>query len=112
MTLSSGAPDPWQHREVPSTPPAVEFEVAGHTVALSNPDKVFFSARGETKLDLARYYLAVGEGAMRGVRERPTVLKRFPGGAEGPFFFQKRVPKGHPEWLQTVTVDWRTSSGR
>ena len=89
---------------------AVELEVAGRTVTLSNPDKIFFGARGETKLDLARYHLAVGEGALRGVRERPTVLKRFPDGAEGPFFFQKRVPKGRPEWLQTVTVDF--PSGR
>ena len=62
---------------------AVELEVAGRTVRLSNPDKVFFPARGETKLDLARYYLAVGEGALRGVYERPTVLKRYPDGPPG-----------------------------
>ncbi|HVB07277.1 MAG TPA: non-homologous end-joining DNA ligase [Acidimicrobiales bacterium] len=95
---------------MPSASPKVDLEVAGHTVSLSNPDKVFFAARGETKLDLAQYYLAVGEGAMRGVRERPTVLKRFPNGAAGEFFFQKRVPPGRPDWLQTVTVDF--PSGR
>src|SRR5580692_8498301 len=77
----------WQHSAMPSASPKLDIEVAGHTVSLSNPDKVFFEARGETKLDLANYYLAVGEGAMRGVRERPTVLKRFPDGAAGSFFF-------------------------
>ena len=76
----------------------------------SNPDKVFFSARGETKLDLVRYYYAVGPGALRGVRERPTVLKRYPDGAEGPFFYQKRVPASRPPWLETVTVTF--PSGR
>ena len=77
---------------------------------MSNPDKVFFSARGETKLDLVQYYVAVGAGALRGVRERPTVLKRYPDGAEGEFFYQKRVPAHHPPWLQTVTVTF--PSGR
>lgn len=88
----------------------VTLEVDGHDVTVSNPDKVFFSARGRTKLDLIRYYLAVGEGALRGVRDRPTVLKRFPDGAEGESFFQKRVPASRPDWLQTVTV--RFPSGR
>ncbi len=85
-------------------------EVDGHSLQISNPEKVFFSARGETKLDLVNYYLAVGSGALRGVRERPTVLKRFPGGASGPFFFQKRVPTGRPAWLQTATIHF--PSGR
>jgi len=93
-----------------SASPSVEVEVAGHTVAISNPDKVFFPARGETKLDLARYYAAVGEGALLGVRDRPTVLKRFPEGAMGDFFFQKRVPANRPPWLSTVTVSF--PSGR
>jgi DNA ligase D-like protein (predicted polymerase) len=78
--------------------------VAGHDVRVSNPDKVFFSARGETKLDLVHYYLAVGAGALRAVHMRPTVLKRFPEGAEGKLFFQKRVPPKRPDWLQTATV--------
>src|SRR6187551_3645543 len=93
----------------PATP-AVEIEVDGRDVRVSNPDKVFFPARGETKLDLVRYYLAVGEGALRGVYERPTVLKRYPNGAEGEFFYQKRVPASRPDWLETVTV--RFPSGR
>jgi DNA ligase D len=87
-----------------------DIEVAGRIVSVSNPDKVFFAARGETKLDLVRYYLAVGEGALRGVRERPTVLKRYPNGAGGEFFYQKRVPAPRPEWLETVTVQF--PSGR
>jgi DNA primase len=82
--------------------PSTEIEVGGRSVRLSNPEKVFFPARGETKLDLARYYLAVADGALRGVYERPTVLKRFPDGATGEPFFQKRVPEKRPEWLQTV----------
>jgi DNA ligase D len=90
--------------------PPVTVEVDGHTVTVSNPDKVFFSARGETKLDLVRYYLAVGPGALRGVYLRPTVLKRFPHGAEGEFFYQKRVPPKRPEWIETVTVSF--PSGR
>ena len=84
--------------------PPVAIEVDGRRLLVSNPHKVFFSARGDTKLDLVRYYLSVGEGALRGVRERPTVLKRYPDGAEGPFFYQKRVPAKRPDWLQTVTV--------
>jgi len=86
------------------------LEVAGRQVRLSNPDKVFFSARGETKLDLVEYYLSVGAGALRAVRARPLVLKRYPDGAEGPMFFQKRVPERRPDWLQTATVTF--PSGR
>jgi DNA ligase D-like protein (predicted polymerase) len=84
--------------------PFTMVEVAGREVKVTNPDKVFFSARGETKLDLVEHYLLVGPGALRGVHLRPTVLKRFPDGAEGKMFFQKRVPKSRPEWLQTATV--------
>ena len=91
--------------------PRVELEVDGRVVTITSPDRVVFPARGETKLDLARYYLAVGPGALRGVHLRPTVLKRFPEGAGGEFFFQKRVPaKGRPPWLETVTVSF--PSGR
>jgi DNA ligase D len=87
-----------------------ELDVDGRTVTVTNPGKVFFSARGETKLDLVRYYVAVGDGALRGVLERPTVLKRYPDGAEGPSFFQKRVPSHRPHWLETATVHF--PSGR
>jgi DNA ligase D len=87
-----------------------DIEVDGRSVRVSNPEKVFFTARGETKLDLVQYYLSVGPGALRGVRERPTVLKRYPNGAGGEFFYQKRVPDPLPEWMQTVTVTF--PSGR
>jgi DNA ligase D len=79
-------------------------EVAGRRIALTNPDKVFFGERGETKLDVVRYYLAVGEAFTRAVGGRPTLMQRFPQGAEGSSFFQKRVPDTAPEWLQTTIV--------
>jgi bifunctional non-homologous end joining protein LigD len=85
-------------------------EAAGHQVRLSNPDKVFFDQAGHTKLDLANYYLDVADAALVHLRERPTTLKRFVDGAGGDFFFQKRVPKGAPEWLHTATVHF--PSGR
>jgi DNA ligase D-like protein (predicted polymerase) len=84
--------------------------VAGREVAISNPDKVFFPRTGHTKLDLARYYLAVADGALRGVANRPMALKRFPNGAEGGFFFQKRAPTSRPEWIEAVELSF--PSGR
>ncbi|WP_073923408.1 non-homologous end-joining DNA ligase [Streptomyces sp. CB03911] len=89
---------------------AVELDVAGRTVRLSNPDKVYFPERGYTKLDVAQYYLAVAEGVLRGLRERPTTLQRFPDGVDGEFFYQKRAPKGLPDWLPTATINF--PSGR
>jgi len=89
---------------------AVEIEVGDRTVRVSNPDRVYFPARGETKLDLVRYYLAVGDGIVRALRERPCMLHRFPSGVSGEKVHQKRVPNGAPEWLQTVRVDF--PSGR
>ncbi len=83
---------------------AIEVEVAGRSVRVTSPDKVFFSRRGETKLDLIDYYLAVADEMMQAVGGRPTMLQRFPDGASGKSFFQKRVPKGAPNWLQTTTV--------
>ena len=80
------------------------LEVAGRGLAITSPDKVFFSERGETKLDLVRYYLAVGEPFMRAAGDRPTLMQRFPNGAEGSSFFQKRVPETAPAWLQTTIV--------
>jgi bifunctional non-homologous end joining protein LigD len=85
-------------------------EAAGREVRLSNPDKVFFPEAGHTKLDLVSYYVAVADAALIHLRERPTTMKRFVDGAAGDFFFQKRVPKGSPDWLQTATVHF--PSGR
>jgi DNA ligase D-like protein (predicted polymerase) len=86
------------------------IHVAGREVPISNPDKVFFPRAGYTKLDLVRYYLAVAEGAIRGVAGRPMALKRFVNGAEGEFFFQKRAPTSRPEWIETVVLSF--PSGR
>ncbi len=82
----------------------VELQVAGHTVVVTSPDKVFFQTRGDTKLDLIEYYLSVGDAVMRQMHDRPVLLQRFPNGAHGSNFFQKRIPEGAPEWLQTTTV--------
>ena len=87
----------------PKAPP-LELDADGRTVAISSPGKVMFPEHGETKADLARYYLAVAEPLMRTVRDRPTLLQRFPEGATGKSFFQKRIPETAPEWLQTTTV--------
>ena len=85
-------------------------EVAGREVVITNPDKTFFPQAGHTKLDLARYYAAVAEGALRGIAGRPIVLKRYVDGAEGEPFFQKRAPERHPDWVETVEL--RFPSGR
>src|SRR6202451_1423298 len=81
-----------------------ELEVGNRTIRISNPDRVYFSARGETKLDLARYYLSVGDGIVRALRERPCMLPRFPKGVDGNKVHQQRLRPGAPEWLQTVRV--------
>ena len=73
---------------------AVELEVHGRTVRISNPDRVYFPARGETKLDLAQYYIAVADGAVRALRDRPCMLHRFPTGVTGEKVHQKRLPRG------------------
>jgi DNA ligase D-like protein (predicted polymerase) len=86
------------------------LEVAGREVTVTNPDKVFFPRTGHTKLDLVRYYLAVADGALRGVAARPMALKRFVNGAEGEAFFQKRAPTSRPEWVETVELSF--PSGR
>ena len=83
---------------------AVELDVGGRTVRISSPDRVYFSARGETKLDLASYYISVGEGIVRALRERPCMLHRFPNGVDGDKVHQKRLPSGAPQWVETVRV--------
>ncbi|MBA2337379.1 MAG: DNA polymerase domain-containing protein [Acidimicrobiia bacterium] len=83
---------------------SIDFEVAGRVVSITSPDKVMFPEHGDTKADLARYYVAVGEPLMRTVRDRPTLLQRFPNGVGGQSFFQKRIPDSAPEWLHTTTV--------
>lgn len=82
----------------------VPLELAGHTVAVTSADKVFFAERGDTKLDLVNYYLAVEEPILRSMGGRPVLLQRFPDGAGGKSFFQKRVPEKRPDWLATAIV--------
>ena len=80
------------------------LELAGRDVRITSPGKVLFPQHGETKLDLVRYYAAVAEPLMRAMGGRPVLMQRFPKGAGGPSFFQKRVPENVPEWLETTTV--------
>ena len=92
--------------------PAAELlSLNGLEVRITNPDKLYFSARAKvSKLDLVRYYLSVRDGALAGIRDRPIVLKRFVNGAEGEAFYQKRAPENRPDWLRTITLSF--PSGR
>ncbi|AZM56792.1 ATP-dependent DNA ligase [Streptomyces sp. WAC 01529] len=89
---------------------AVEIDTGERTVRLSSPDRVVFPERGFTKLDVARYLVSVGPGILRALRDRPTTLQRYPDGAAGEFFYQKRAPKNHPDWIPTATITF--PSGR
>ncbi|MBO0772775.1 MAG: non-homologous end-joining DNA ligase [Actinobacteria bacterium] len=84
----------------------VDIEAGNRTVRITNPGRVYFPASGVTKLDLARYYLSVGEGIVRALRERPCMLHRFPAGITGEKVHQKRIPHGAPPWLETVRVEF------
>jgi bifunctional non-homologous end joining protein LigD len=84
--------------------------IAGLDVTITNPDKLYFPAAGHTKLDLVRYYQAVADGALQGVRRRPMALKRFVDGAEGQPFFQKRAPEKRPPYVEVATLSF--PSGR
>jgi len=96
---------------VAKTDTAEVLTVDGHEVRVTNPDKLYFSKQIKlTKLELVRYYLSVGPGALAGIRDRPIVLKRYVNGAEGEAFYQKRAPDNRPEWLRTVTLSF--PSGR
>lgn len=83
---------------------AVDIEVAGRTIRVSSPDRIYFPERGETKLDLVNYYLSVGDGIVRALRDRPCMLHRFPKGVAEKKVHQKRVPSGAPDWLETVEI--------
>src|ERR1700732_2879703 len=87
------------------------LSVEGREVLVTHPDKLYFSAQVKiSKLDLVRYYLSVGSGALSGIQDRPIVLKRFVNGAEAEAFYQKRAPTQRPSWLRTVTLSF--PSGR
>jgi len=95
---------------VPSSKEQELLQVAGREVAISNPSKVLFPQGGHTKLDLARYYLAVAPGALQGAGGRPNVLVRYPNGTGGEFFYQKRAPESRPDWIEVVSLSF--PSGR
>ncbi len=86
------------------------LEIGGREVTISNPDKVYFPVPGHTKLDLVRYFVAVADGALAGVRGRPMALKRFVDGIDAEPFFQKRAPANHPDWMRVATLTF--PSGR
>jgi DNA ligase D-like protein (predicted polymerase) len=88
----------------------IVVEAGGHELRVSNPGKLYFPAAGISKLDLVNYYVECADAVVRGLRDRPTVMKRWVDGVDGEPFFQKRVPKGAPDWLQTATVTF--PSGR
>ena len=88
----------------------VTLDVGGLPVVVTNPGKVFWPETGYTKLDLVNYFVAVGEGALRGIRNRPCVLKRFVNGVTEDPFFQKRAPQGRPPYVTTAHVSF--PSGR
>ena len=104
------------------TTPAVELEVGERTVRVSNPDKIYFAERGLTKLDVVQYFLSVGTGILGALRDRPTTLERWPSGVfegaklstradnRGDAFYQKRVPQGAPDYVQTARITF--PSGR
>jgi DNA ligase D-like protein (predicted polymerase) len=87
------------------------LSIAGRTVQVTHPDRLYFSRQTRvSKLDLVRYYLSVAPGALSGIQDRPMLLKRFVHGAEGEAFYQKRAPAERPPWLRTVTLSF--PSGR
>ena len=86
------------------------ISTGGRDVAISHPAKILFPDRGYTKLDLANYYLSIADGALRGAGGRPNMLKRFPEGVSGEFFYQKRAPQSRPPWIEVVSI--RFPSGR
>ncbi|HEX3425596.1 MAG TPA: non-homologous end-joining DNA ligase [Acidimicrobiales bacterium] len=89
---------------------SVELPVDGVSVRITNPERVYFPAVGATKLDVAQYYLSVGDGIVRALAERPCMLHRFPNGVSGEKVHQKRLPAGAPDWVDTVRVEF--PSGR
>jgi bifunctional non-homologous end joining protein LigD len=91
-------------------PPTKVLEVAGHEVTVTNPDRVVFADGGHTKLDLVRYYVAVADGALRGVVGRPMILKRYVKGIDQEAFWQKRAPKKRPEWIETATLSYASGT--
>lgn len=91
--------------EIPRSRKDVEITVAGRAVALSNLDKVFFPERGYTKRDLLQYYADIAPVLLPHIRDRAMVMKRYPNGIQGKFFFMKRAPSPRPDWIQTCAIE-------
>lgn len=100
----------WARPTVAPMGAAVELDADGRAVRLSSPDKVYFPQKGYTKRDVAEYFLSVGAGITRALRDRPTTLQRFVDGVDGDFFYQKRAPKNLPDWIPTARITF--PSGR
>jgi DNA ligase D len=82
----------------------VTIEASGHDLVITHPEKVFFDERGDTKLDLVHFYQSVENPLLAAMGGRPVLMQRFPNGASGSSFFQKRVPESRPDWLETAIV--------
>jgi bifunctional non-homologous end joining protein LigD len=96
---------------MPKKETAEVLTIDGREIRITNPDKPYFSRDVKlSKLDVVKYYMSVAVGAVAGIRDRPSMLKRFVDGAESPPFYQKRAPDNRPEWLRTVTLSF--PSGR
>ncbi|MBV9547275.1 MAG: DNA polymerase domain-containing protein [Chloroflexi bacterium] len=95
---------------MPTRTRSTVLDIEGHEVVITNPDKVFFTRTGHTKLDIVNYYLSVADGAIRGVFGRPMALKRYVNGADGTPFYQKRAPTSRPDWIETAELSY--PSGR
>lgn len=95
---------------IPPDAAETQLELNGRLVKLTNLRKSFWSEEGITKGDLLRYYLAIGPMLLPHLVNRAMVMKRYPHGASGPFFFQKRVPEPHPEWLETCSIEHASAS--
>src|ERR1041384_8325312 len=90
---------------------SVVLPISGHDVVITHPNKPYFTKQAKlSKADLVGYFLQVADGALRGIRDRPLVLKRFVNGADAAPFFQKRAPEGRANWTRTVTLTF--PSGR
>ena len=96
--------------EIPNVRGDVEVEVGGRRVRLTNLDKVFFAEIGATKRDLLQYYADVAEALLPHIRDRAMVMKRYPNGAAGDFFFMKRAPSPRPEWIETCAIEHASGS--
>ena len=108
--VAAPADKPARKKSTPKHGETVVLTVAGHKVAISNPEKVYFPDAGITKLDVVQYYLAIASGALNGSGGRPNVMVRYADGILAQGFYQKRVPEGRPDWIETMTLTF--PSGR